>query len=334
MGTPQKVFAKSTAIVTQYFYNFKSFFNFFIFYFTLYKIYFMLYNYIDIKYITPKGRFYMKKKFDFPEFLLSVVKCGGYFGWYYLVNIGVAIVLYLGYPNEDPVALSQKYSLALTLLANAVFILSVSIFYNNKSHYSSFAERVDIKPFNRKAVSYIICIAISAIFIVNVVITAAEVLKLLPQSWITQMEQNSSMIVSGSPAMQILCVGIIGPIAEEVLFRGLILGGLSKTCNKWLAIIASAIVFGVVHGHPIGIIYATCLGILIGWIFCKTGSLLSVILFHIAYNLMSLYTPQMSTTAFLFITAMSFVVFVVCIVNIARLPKYTPKNKKKDDDEV
>jgi membrane protease YdiL (CAAX protease family) len=297
----------------------------------------MLYNYIDIRYITPyyhERRLFMKKKFDFPEFLLSVVKCGGYFGWYYLVNIGAAIILYLAHPNEDPVALSTKYSLALTLLGNAVFILSVSVFYNNKSHYSSFAERMDIKPFNFKAIPYIISIAISSLFIVNIIIYSAVSLELVPKSWIDMMDQNSDLIVSGSATMQLLSVGIIGPIAEEVLFRGLMLGGLSKTCDKWLAIFASAIVFGMVHGHPIGIIYASCFGILLGWIYIKTGSLLSVILFHIVYNLLSLYMPEMSPAVFLTITAASFIVFVVCIINIACLPKPTPKNENKDDDEV
>ncbi len=294
----------------------------------------MLYNYIDIKYIAPKGRCYMKKKFDFPEFLLSVIKCGGYFGWYYLINIGAAILLYIAHPNEDPIALTEKYTLALTLLVNAVFILSVSVFYNNKSHYSSFGERVMIRPLNRKVIPYIICISISALFIVNIVVNSAVALKIFPESWIKLMEQNSSMIIAGSPALQILCVGIVGPIAEEILFRGLILGSLSRTCNKWLAIIASSLVFGLVHGHPIGIIYATCLGLLLGWIYCKTGSLLSVILFHIVYNLLSVLMPEMSPAMFLMITAMSFVVFVVCIVNIARLPQHTPKNEKKDDDEV
>ena len=276
----------------------------------------------------------MKKKFDFPEFLLSVVKCGGYFGWYYLINIGAAVILFIAHPGEDIMQLTEKYTLALTLLANAVFILSVSIFYNNKSHYSSFAERVDIRPFNRKAIPYIICIAISSLFIVNIVINSAIALDILPKEWIKLMDQNSNMIISGSQALQILCVGIVGPFAEEVLFRGLILGGLSRTCNKWLAIIASAIVFGVVHGHPIGIIYATCLGLLLGWIYLKTGSLISVTLFHIIYNLLSVLMPEMSPAVFLTVTAMSFVIFVICVVGIARLPKPTPKNEKKDDDEV
>jgi membrane protease YdiL (CAAX protease family) len=193
---------------------------------------------------------------------------------------------------------------------------------------------MDIKPFNFKAIPYIISIAISSLFIVNIIINSAVSLELVPKSWIDMMDQNSDLIVSGSATMQLLSVGIIGPIAEEVLFRGLMLGGLSKTCDKWLAIFASAIVFGMVHGHPIGIIYASCFGILLGWIYIKTGSLLSVILFHIVYNLLSLYMPEMSPAVFLTITAASFIVFVVCIINIACLPKPTPKNENKDDDEV
>ena len=276
----------------------------------------------------------MNKKFDFPEFLLSVVKCGGYYGFYFIVNIMASMLLLIIFrPQsvEEVNKLTVTYAIPLTLLVNAVFLLGAAVFYNSVSHYSSFSERVELKPLNRKVVPYIICLGICMMFVVNIVVSLAMAFLPLPQSWLDMMSQNSEMIVSASPFLQFLTVAIVGPIAEEVLFRGLMLGGLKRTCNRWLAIVASALAFGIVHGHPIGIIYATCLGILLGWIFCKTGSLKSVIIFHMIYNAMSLIVSEMSDMTFIITTLMSVVVSVVCIVFIAKTPAH-PSIKENDDD--
>ena len=45
-------------------------------------------------------------------------------------------------------------------------------------------------------------------------------------------------------------VVVVGPLAEEIIFRGLIHRVFSRTWGPWPAIIASALVFGLVHGEP------------------------------------------------------------------------------------
>ncbi|MBR7101615.1 MAG: CPBP family intramembrane metalloprotease, partial [Clostridia bacterium] len=104
-------------------------------------------------------------------------------------------------------------------------------------------------------------------------------------------------------------------------------------CNKWLAIIATSLIFGLVHGHPIGIIYASCLGILMGWLYCKTESLISVIIFHMVYNLFSVISPAMDDVTYVMVGAVGIIISAVCVASIAKLPKYTPKNKNDDNDK-
>ena len=278
----------------------------------------------------------MKEKFNFGEFLLSAVKCGGYLAFYFTVNLAVAFPLVLANPNADPTVLMDKYALPLTLLANAIFILATAIFYNTKSKYSSFGERVGMKPFSKKALPYIACLGACILYSVNLIVSLALTYIPIPESWVEMLNSSSETILSASPFLQILTVAIIGPIAEEVLFRGLMLGSLSKRCNKWLAIIATALIFGLVHGHPIAIIYASALGILMGWLYCKTGSLLATVIFHMIYNFVSVASPAVNDTAYLILGAAGTVISVVCIVLIARLPQYTPptNNEDNENDEV
>ena len=54
--------------------------------------------------------------------------------------------------------------------------------------------------------------------------------------------------------------------------------------RPWPAIIVAALVFGIFHWNPVQVVYATLLGVIFGWIYYRTGSLLSVIVGHILNN--------------------------------------------------
>ncbi len=277
----------------------------------------------------------MKERFNFGDFLLSVIKCGGYLAAYFAINIIVVMPLAmtnLSGTAEELDAMLNKYTLPLTLLANAVFVLAAAVYYNKISHYSSFAERVDVKPFNKKALPYIVCLGVCILYSVDLIISLAITYLPVPKSWIDMLTDNSDMILAASPFMQILTVAIVGPIAEEVLFRGLMLGSLSKRCNKWLAIVATSLIFGLVHGHPIAIIYASCLGILMGWLYCKTESLLAPIIFHMIYNLFSVISPATSGIGYILLGGVGTVISVSCIIMIAKTPKYVPETDNDDNN--
>lgn len=280
-----------------------------------------------------EGRYMKEKRFDFGEFLLAAIKCAGYYGVYTLAAIACyavfGAIIGLSGAIEETEALIEKNAITLSLMANALFLLIVAVFYNNKSHYSSFGERLKTEPLHPKAVTYIFSLAICAIMAVQIV----DVIP-FPTKWVEMAYKNGDMIISASPAIQILTVAVMAPLTEEVLFRGLMLGALSKTCNKWVAIIATAIVFGAVHGHPIGIIYASCLGVLLGWIYIKTGSIIAPILFHTVYNFASLFFPvPNSVLTVIVIAVIGFAIGAVCVVNMARLPAVKKKTQNKDDGD-
>lgn len=90
-------------------------------------------------------------------------------------------------------------------------------------------------------------------------------------------------LVSGIAGILNAC--IFAPIAEEIGFRGLILGGLLKIrCRPWIAILISALVFASFHGFGAHFITATLFGILVGWLYWRTGSIIPGIIIHVTNN--------------------------------------------------
>lgn len=109
-----------------------------------------------------------------------------------------------------------------------------------------------------------------------------------------------TMLTSGAG---IISMAIIAPILEELLFRGAIQGFLMHIFkNPWVGIVIASLLFGVIHGNPIQIFYATCIGIGFGWIYYRTGSLLPAIVGHIFNNSLAvasnmLYGPDSTEQA-------------------------------------
>ena len=84
-----------------------------------------------------------------------------------------------------------------------------------------------------------------------------------------------------------LSIAIITPWAEEVVFRGAVLRKLLQIFSHqmhWIAIIISAIIFGVAHGNAAQGIHAFISGLLLGWMFYRTGSIIPGVAHHWANN--------------------------------------------------
>lgn len=77
---------------------------------------------------------------------------------------------------------------------------------------------------------------------------------------------------------------LVGPVAEELMFRGLILHGFLQRYSVRRAIIVSSLIFAVFHGNVFQFLPALTAGLLLGWWYVKTGSLVSCIFGHAINN--------------------------------------------------
>ena len=90
-----------------------------------------------------------------------------------------------------------------------------------------------------------------------------------------------------------ITIAVLAPILEEVLFRGAIQGYLMRKYNPTVGIVVAALVFGLIHMNPIQIFYAFCLGLVFGWMYYRTCSLMPVIIGHVLNNSLAVVTMIM-----------------------------------------
>ena len=113
------------------------------------------------------------------------------------------------------------------------------------------------------------------------------------------LQQMATMLMK-SP-LGYLVVGMLAPIAEEMVFRGAILRTLLKIFNPrrhWWPIVISALLFALVHGNLLQGTHAFLVGLLLGWMYYRTDSIIPGIVFHWINNsvvfLMFHLMPQMN----------------------------------------
>ena len=87
----------------------------------------------------------------------------------------------------------------------------------------------------------------------------------------------------------VLLLVVEAPLVEELFFRGLLFRGLLARLGVRQAIVLQAILFAALHLNPWQFAPAFFIGLFLGWLFLKTGSLGACILFHAAWNGWSLF---------------------------------------------
>lgn len=83
--------------------------------------------------------------------------------------------------------------------------------------------------------------------------------------------------------------GLVSPLAEEVVFRGIIYNRLRRFFGPLIGIASSALFFGIFHGNLVQGVYGTAMGLCIAYVYERQGSFFWPVLFHAAANL-TVYT--------------------------------------------
>ncbi len=184
------------------------------------------------------------------------------------------------------------YTLVMTLIS---LVVSIPIMYlmvkkdyeypinprrkENKFVLKDYFKRIDVKKFN-----YPIILGMLA------PLGVGRFIALLPIDGILGNYKNvQSNLADSSVILQFLVLGVLTPILEELLFRGVIYKRLKLYCDVSVAAYIAAIIFGIAHFNLIQGLYAFILGIVLSYIYEKNSSLIDTMVAHGAANVVAVF---------------------------------------------
>lgn len=174
---------------------------------------------------------------------------------------------------------STAWSMAIYMLAAELYMIHKC---RKKSHLRVRLEKIQKMP---KAIIFLLAFLVGLFQFIPM--TALENFMDLPD----QLEQDFVNLAHNPIGILTLC--IIAPIAEEYLFRGLMMRKMLRwNISPWYAIIASSILFGLIHLNPAQIPGAIILGIVMAWMCYRTRSLIPGIIIHITNNTLCLIPEE------------------------------------------
>ncbi|NQT32183.1 MAG: CPBP family intramembrane metalloprotease [Candidatus Omnitrophica bacterium] len=204
------------------------------------------------------------------------------------LTCGYLIVIFQGYLEKIfPIFRNENFNLIFsTAVMNVIGIGVILYFIVRKYGQNIKALGLTMKG----VVSSIFYAVVGYIFIVPVLIGVMLltffIAKLIgyepPVQPIVQvfMEEKTTSVLW----LSVLFAAIFGPIAEEIFFRGFMYSAIKKKFGIFGAMLITSALFSLLHTHIVGFFSIMVLGMLLAYLYEKTGSLVSSITVHIIHN--------------------------------------------------
>lgn len=136
-----------------------------------------------------------------------------------------------------------------------------------------------LRPCGAAMMVYGLLLGVSTIFLVDFILSYLTFLPDLNAETFDALDRSVLGIAS---------VALTGPVAEELLFRGVITSHLSSRYQPALKVaLLSGLIFGVFHLNPPQVVAATMSGFIFALLYLKSGSLLPGIIVHVINNSLS-----------------------------------------------
>ena len=210
---------------------------------------------------------------------------------YYLLFIaaiflfGVAPILQgTEYSEYDLLMLTSDTNFTILLsIVFAVFCITVFAIWYYRSCGGNF--KIDIKKsFHPYEILGIVLLVPGTQFLSSIV---TSLVSAVFPSWLEdylELMENSGL--SGEiPFLMMVYSVLLAPISEELIFRGVTLRIARRAFPFWMANIIQALLFGIFHMNALQGCYTFVLGLVLGYICEKGGTIYHVIFFHFLFNL-------------------------------------------------
>ncbi len=101
--------------------------------------------------------------------------------------------------------------------------------------------------------------------------------------------QVQEQLLSANLIVQIIGLGIVAPITEELIFRGLTYRRMRQLFPVWAAVFLSALLFAVYHGNPIQMLFSFPMAVVLALVYEHGKLFLFPVLFHMGSNLTAIF---------------------------------------------
>lgn len=218
---------------------------------------------------------------------------------------------------------SSPYLLLAIMPLTIILVVGFCVIIGNLDYVNSFKlKKFSIKKFFLLLIFYLGMYNI-ATFAMN------ELVSIFP-SLQDSLEKISSVISYDNFYLTTLCVAILPAIAEELLFRGVMLTSFNKKYGKVAAVIISALIFGIYHMNIPQGIYAFILGIALGYVYLKSGSLFVPMILHFLNNFYAVLSGFIDSLNFE-INTIGIIILLVSSVLMIISSLYFLRNKRKEN---
>ena len=263
--------------------------------------------------------------------------------------IGLLLVLMFGAPIVWPVSYQTRLTESIVSLAT-YFLIGLFVWFHLLRHgmtlRSILGERLSRKE--------VYLFAVIAIPLVGVAI-AGLYATYVPLSWLnpalvtTILGAMPNLIVWStepkelfSNGLNIIMFVLLGPIVEEILFRGFLLNRWWKKYGAEKAIVLSSIMFALMHVEVIG---GIVFGLVLARIYVKTKSLIGPIIVHTANNVIVMVleltdifmpgeSPKFTLSEFLAYSWMAPLGLLIGIPSLFCFYRYYLANQKRSGIEI
>ena len=213
-------------------------------------------------------------------------------GIHYLIGqiLGSAVLLWLAGHVGNAQERYYSYTLVITGLTGVLVMFPAVYFYRKDRIGRLIGGLTSVEEQRLSIPEMLLLLAAGAGFA-----QYANVLVAILQNWISSSYgETMTKITSGkSLFMMIFWMGIIAPVAEEMIFRWLIYLRLRDYTRVATAAVISGVFFGVYHMNLTQAVYAGILGFVFAYFLEITGSLWASVLLHMGANIWSLILPEL-----------------------------------------
>ena len=130
-------------------------------------------------------------------------------------------------------------------------------------------------------------------------------------------QESAELLYMPSLGVQLLCLGVIYPVMEELIFRGVVYKRMRANTMAGIAMFSSAIFFGLYHGNSVQFVYGTFSGVMLAYFCEKFSTIKAPILAHVLMNITAVILTELDAFTWMFAVPVRMVVITIACAFVA-----------------